>query len=1215
MPRIALIGWLAVGLSLAAPSAAVQAAQDQANPPAIHRLVTTPSRPAPAASSTPVRVSAASEAAPDRLVVTFSRTTDVATARRAHAVVGATPLVASAHGRVQVVRVDPAHRDAALASYRQQAGVASVSVDRRAKATELPGDPLYSTLTSGGYTMGWSLDAIGAPAAWNVTHGDGVLVAVLDTGVLASHEDLAGQLVGSRDFTGSAAGASDVFGHGTHVAGIIAAAESNGHGLAGVAPRAKILDGKILGDDGSGYLSDEIAGIQWAVQQGARVINLSLGADGACDPSEQAVIDDAWSAGVVLVAAAGNSGASGAIAPANCNHVIGVGASTIGGPSAPGHTEGRAWFSNHGAGVQVAAPGDHVYSTMLTSGSVSNSAGYGPLSGTSMATPQVAGAAALVWATQYGTSNEAVVHRLTSTADPIAGTGTDWTYGRVNAAAAVGAVLLGAPGRVDDGLGSDMATQTATTQIAAHWTAVSGAVGYEYEIGTAPGLGDVVGWTDNGAALAMTQTGLSLSNNVTYYTSVRAYDGAGTRYGVASSNGVQVTVPAIGAPAVVDDGGMAASLAQLSATWSAVPGAVGYEYAISSTTPGAANVVGWTDAGAATRVTRTGLSLTNSLTYYFSVRAYDASGHRSVPTTSGGVRVLAATSYVYDGTASELDAQASTSQLSANWAGVPAAAGYEYAFGSTAGGADVIGWTATGSTSATAPNLALAPGGTYFASVRVVYDASTQSRMTTSNGVRVLQPPSGVSVAASQSTSAPLSASWNAVAGASGYQYAIGSSAGLADVLAWTDAGRATSMTQSGLSLVDGQTYYVSVRAYDAVGGLTAPATSAGLTAHTPVPTPPSPAGSSGSGSSGVSGSGSPSGGAVTSAGGSSGGGAGASAGGTSGGGGSGGGAGASGRGSSGGASGGSGSGGSSASGGSGGGSAGGAGSAAGSTGGSVHASTTPRDASPAIGNATVAAQPAATAAASGGPTLVAQSADGRLLATTTASGGAATVGLAPVALTPDAPAPTGRLRLIDSIFAVSTADASGLSLGAAAPLSMTVVPSDLALASVSGDATQLLIGYLDATSGAWIALPTSVDAAGRLVAQAPQAGTLAVFRQAPTFWVVPTADLQLTADGSGESAGLAPAGVAVQIVATHDMAYEVQLDDGSLAWLDGTQVTDVPAPDALPPLPPPTASDPASPSGDPTALPSDAVAAQPDAGPEAADATVTADLTLLEAN
>jgi len=239
----------------------------------------------------------------------------------------------------------------------------------------------------------------------------------------------------------------------------------------------------------------------------------------------------------------------------------------------------------------------------------------------------------------------------------------------------------------------------------------------------------------------------------------------------------------------------------------------------------------------------------------------------------------------------------------------------------------------------------------------------------------------------------------------------------------------------------------------------------------------------------------------------------------------------------------------------------------------------------------------------------VAQSADGRLLAVAASAGGETALSLAPVALTPSVPAPTGHLRLIDSMFAVSAADPSGSSANAVL-LTVTVVPSDAALAAVGGDASQLLIGYLDPSLGAWIGLPTSLDPSGRLVAQAPQAGTLAVFRQAPTFWVVPNADLQLTADGSGDPVGAMPAGVAVQILAAQGSAYEVQLGDGSFAWLDGTQVTDVPAPDALPPLPAPTPADPASVPIDPAVPQVDPSGVPSNAAPEASDATQPADAT-----
>lgn len=1104
MPRTAVIGWL-VALSLMAPTSVTQAASAPASEPTVHTLVTPPLRAAARPSrATPVtaRASAPAAAKADRLIVTFAHA-DPTAARGAHAAAGATPITASAHGRVHVVRVDPAQRGAAMATYRQQPGVTSVSVDRRSSVAETPSDPLYADPSGAGYTRGWSLDAIGAPTAWNVTHGDGIEVAVLDTGVLSTHEDLAGHVVASRDFTGSPVGATDAFGHGTHVAGIIAASENNGHGLAGVAPRAKLLDGKILGDDGSGYLSDEIAGIQWAVQQGAKVINLSLGATGACDPSEQAVIDDAWAAGVVIVAAAGNDSAMGAIAPANCNHVIGVGASTVGGPSAPGTVEGPAWFSNHGPGVLVAAPGDHVYSSMLTSGTVSNSTGYGPLSGTSMATPQVSGAAALVWASQYGTSNQAVVSRLESTADAIGGTGTDWTYGRIDAATAVGARSLVAPAEVDDGLGADLATQTSTTQLSAHWTAVSGAAGYEYAIGTAAGLADVVGWTDNATALAMTQTGLNLSPNTTYYASVRAYDSVGVRYAAASSNGLKVVAAALAAPASVSDGGTSASLSSLSASWSSVPGAVGYEYAISSTTPGALNVLGWTDAGAATQVTRTGLNLTNALTYYFSVRGYSASGQRSASTTSSGVRALVPTSLVNDGASADQTYQAATDHLSANWTGVAAAGGYEYAFGTTPGGVDVVAWTASNSTAATASSLALVPGATYYASVRVDYDATTRSSLTTSNGVSILRSPTSVMAASSQSTTTPLSATWNGVTGASGYQYAIGSTPGGTDVLGWADAGLATSMTRaSAAGLLDGHTYYISVRAYDAVGGLTAAVTSSGTTVRAPAP--PS----------------APSGGASGGGGGSHGGGGGSSGGG-------------------------------------GGSAPASAGGSAPASGGSASATTAPAPASQPSASQPSASQPSASHSTSGKPIQPAASEAPAPTASPIAS-----MTLAPQPLDPSLPAPLGYLRLLDNLGAL-TASGSG-------PTSVSLAPSDVELAAVGGDATQLVIGYLDPTSNTWTGLPTILDASGHLTATAPQAGTLAVFRQAPTFWVVPNTDLPLSVDSSGDLAGTAPAGATVEIVATQGAAYEVQLGDGTFAWLDGTQATMVPAPDALPPLPAP---------------------------------------------
>jgi thermitase len=295
----------------------------------------------------------------------------------------------------------------------------------------------------------WDLATIAAPTAWDTSQGQGVTVAVLDCGIHASHPDLAGQVVLEANFSSSTT-TDDLCNHGTHVAGTIAALTNNAIGVAGVAPAAHLLNGKVLDDSGSGWLSDIDTGIQWAADNGAKVINMSLGAPWPCDTATQQAVDYAWNRGVVIVAAAGNNSASGAESPANCQNVIGV--------AATDPTDAMASFSNYGAGVALAAPGVNVLSTVnpnLNAGAL-----YALFSGTSMATPHVAGVAALVWSTTYASSAAAVRDRLFATADRIGGSGSLWTYGRIDAAAAVaggaGATLqlLAQPQRIVDTRGS-----------------------------------------------------------------------------------------------------------------------------------------------------------------------------------------------------------------------------------------------------------------------------------------------------------------------------------------------------------------------------------------------------------------------------------------------------------------------------------------------------------------------------------------------------------------------------------------------------------------------------------------------------------------------------------------------------------------------------------------------------------------------------------------
>jgi type VII secretion-associated serine protease mycosin len=236
--------------------------------------------------------------------------------------------------------------------------------------------------------------------AWRIRTGAGIVVAVIDTGVDAGHPDLAGQVLPGHQFlNGSTYGApmspaTDSCGHGTHVAGTIAALANNRVGVAGVAPGVKILPVKVL--NCSGYSSDVANGITWATKHGARVINLSLGGPSR-DSSLEAAINYARSRKVVVVAAAGNNhgprttcgrpGTNARSYPAASPGVIAVGAVD--------ERLSRACFSNTGTYVDVVAPGYNVVSTYplaLAQGSVP----YRYMSGTSMAAPHVAAAAAIV---------------------------------------------------------------------------------------------------------------------------------------------------------------------------------------------------------------------------------------------------------------------------------------------------------------------------------------------------------------------------------------------------------------------------------------------------------------------------------------------------------------------------------------------------------------------------------------------------------------------------------------------------------------------------------------------------------------------------------------------------------------------------------------------------------------------------------------------------
>ncbi|MGO1069061.1 S8 family serine peptidase [Lysobacter sp. CA199] len=333
--------------------------------------------------------------------------------------------------------------------------VESVQADALARTMFTPNDSLYPQQwhyfnATGGLNL---------PAAWDNANGSGVTVAVIDSGIL-SHADLNANIVSGYDFVSSTSagngGSGDGNGrdgdptdssnvqHGTHVAGTVAAVTHNGTGVAGVAFGSKVSPLRVLGNGGFGSISDIADAITWASggsvpgapgnPNPAKVINLSLGGSGTCDPVYQTAINGAVSRGTVVVIAAGNSNSDvSGFRPANCANVVAVAANDIGG--------NRAAYSNYGGGIDVTAPGGETAIASQGVLSTVGGGGYAWYQGTSMAAPHVAGVAALILGKASRTPAE-IESILKSTARALPGScpggcGT----GIVNAAAAVARVL------------------------------------------------------------------------------------------------------------------------------------------------------------------------------------------------------------------------------------------------------------------------------------------------------------------------------------------------------------------------------------------------------------------------------------------------------------------------------------------------------------------------------------------------------------------------------------------------------------------------------------------------------------------------------------------------------------------------------------------------------------------------------------------------------
>jgi thermitase len=321
---------------------------------------------------------------------------------------------------IRVVQFDESQAEQVVAMLRQDPDIEFAERDGLAEAVMLPNDPI---LLSG---EEWHISRVGASEAWNVTVGrPDVIVAVLDSGITAGHPDLAGHLLPGFDFVGNDNNPADDFGHGTAVAGVIAASGNNGSGVAGIAFGCSLLPVKVVDSSGFAAYSTVAQGIRFAVDQGARIINLSV-AGSASSITMQEAINYAWERNVIVVAAAGNNGTAELQYPAACEHVLAV--------SATEPDDSRAAFSAYGNHIGLSAPGENIWTTQRDLGNP-----YGVWRGTSFSSPLVAGAAALVASANVSLSNTQIVSLLEESADDLGTPGFDplFGFGRVNAFRAV----------------------------------------------------------------------------------------------------------------------------------------------------------------------------------------------------------------------------------------------------------------------------------------------------------------------------------------------------------------------------------------------------------------------------------------------------------------------------------------------------------------------------------------------------------------------------------------------------------------------------------------------------------------------------------------------------------------------------------------------------------------------------------------------------------
>lgn len=299
------------------------------------------------------------------------------------------------------------------------------------------GNATFNDPDFGNAEMSYGLAHVHAMDAWTVITGSQeIVIAVVDTGIKLDHPEFAGRLVPGYDFVNHDEQADDDMGHGTHVAGVIAAALDNGQGIAGVCPNCRLMPVKVLNENNLGSWSQVAKGILFAVDNGARVINMSLGAKIASKTLASAV-QYALDKDVIVVASAGNNGSDEPYYPAAMEGVIAVGATN--------EANNRWSRSNFGSYIDLVAPGALIYSTFNDFNNMYH--GYTYMSGTSMAAPFVSGVAGLLLSADSNLTAQQVLDAMIIGAEDLGTAGRDtlYGYGRVSALGALMSPSLALP--------------------------------------------------------------------------------------------------------------------------------------------------------------------------------------------------------------------------------------------------------------------------------------------------------------------------------------------------------------------------------------------------------------------------------------------------------------------------------------------------------------------------------------------------------------------------------------------------------------------------------------------------------------------------------------------------------------------------------------------------------------------------------------------------